>query len=272
MKRLSLAFAAFVPLVAVAGGGGDKATVDQSKLQKAMPATALLDGRVQSGDEVLGRIENIAVSADGQIAYFVVEDTGGVRERELAQQRRGLTDDDQRAWSDESDVETGEDVAESDRRAYGVEAGVTAEDAEGPEDAQRAAGEGITVQAESIRFDDANGEVTVTAREMDDQRVAGGGDEVMVSELIGMDVNLADADSFGEVEEVMISDDGGEVVALVVDNWEGLDKQRRALPMEGVQFGEDSLSYSLTKDEVTASPEFSLEERNDDGWNMGDQE
>lgn len=60
--------------------------------------------------------------------------------------------------------------------------------------------------------------------------------EPYASVLIGMEVDLADQESFGSVEDILLSADNGDVVAYVVDSWDGLVKHRHALPAASAEF------------------------------------
>lgn len=90
---------------------------------------------------------------------------------------------------------------------------------------------------------------------------AGSQGGIRASELIGMDVNLADEESYGEVEDVLVSADG-EATALVVDSWNFLTKDRYAIPVElnNVNMEENQIDYQLSSDEVEGFGEFEFDE------------
>lgn len=85
--------------------------------------------------------------------------------------------------------------------------------------------------------------------------------EVRASELIGLEVNLADEDSFGEVEDVMVDPENGKASALVVDSMEFFDKERYALPVElqGLNSEDDALTLRLTQQQVEDMGEFEMD-------------
>lgn len=65
----------------------------------------------------------------------------------------------------------------------------------------------------------------------------------------------------------MLSRDGSKIVAVVVDNRDGLDKPRRALPFEGaiVSYEEEEITFPYTEEQMDGVPEFNLDAY-DDGW------
>ena len=81
---------------------------------------------------------------------------------------------------------------------------------------------------------------------------------VLASDMLGMEVNLGEDDSFGSVEEVLVSD--GEARALVVDYWEGVDKHRIALPvnLDAVNRETGELDLDWTADEVEELEDFEI--------------
>ena len=135
----------------------------------------------------------------------------------------------------------------------------------------------VYVQPASVDYDSGNDRLLVnesrlrasasSTGELDDERRG-----MEMTDIIGAEVNLADKDSFGTVEEVMISDDNSEIVAVVVDSLDGMDKHRRALPLEKAQVSDEPevVNFSFTEAQVEQLPEFNLEEHEDNGWNMTD--
>lgn len=86
--------------------------------------------------------------------------------------------------------------------------------------------------------------------------------EVRASKLIGLEVNLSDEESFGEVEDVMIDSRNGKASALIVDTMEFFDKERYALPVElqGLNRENRSLMLQLTHQQVEAMGEFEMDD------------
>lgn len=93
------------------------------------------------------------------------------------------------------------------------------------------------------------------------RQTAGAQGEIRASDLIGMDVNLSDEESYGEVEDVLVSADG-EATALVVDSWNFLTKDRYAIPVEldNVNVEENVIDYQLSSEEVEGFGEFEFDE------------
>ena len=251
MRRTPLIFAAMIPFVAVAGPGdkNKQAKVDQEKLRGAVPVTAVLGEEVRSenGQEV-GEIKDIVVSQDGKkIEHVLIEaDDAAMRtattgERQTPTQRadasdRALGGDQQRtAWTGDSDL--------------------------------------IQAQAEDVKFNADDSAVTLKGKgQPASEQQAESGQQLRASEIVGMEVNLSDEESFGDVEDVMIGGDGKEVVAIVVDNWDGLEKKRRAFPLENVQFDTEAgeIDFQLTSQDVEGMEEFSLDRYENQEWfNVG---
>ncbi|HEX6930191.1 MAG TPA: PRC-barrel domain-containing protein, partial [Gammaproteobacteria bacterium] len=119
---------------------------------------------------------------------------------------------------------------------------------------------------------DAAGDVVIVdmeARELMQKRQSDdttSGDLLDAGEIVGMEVDLADTESFGEVEDVMIAEDGREAVALVVDNWDGVNKQRRALPvaLDSVDREDESIRYDFGRDALGEAGDFDLDQYTDD--------
>lgn len=134
------------------------------------------------------------------------------------------------------------------------------------------------VDPKSVTYNHQSNEATIdsqdvlTAQQVSDDQAAQSTDEIRVSDIMGMDVHLSDEESFGSVDDVMLSEDNSEIVAIVVNNWEGLSRERRALPLEGAQFNveDDAVSFEYSSAEVQQLPEFNLDRYTDDGWDLTD--
>lgn len=85
--------------------------------------------------------------------------------------------------------------------------------------------------------------------------------DIRASELIGLEIHLADEESFGEVEDVMIDAANGRASALIVDTMEFFDKERYALPIElaALNRENESLTLQLTQQQVEAMGEFEMD-------------
>lgn len=100
---------------------------------------------------------------------------------------------------------------------------------------------------------------------------------VGASEVIGLEVHLADAESYGSVEEIMLTPEGDAIAAYVIDSWHGFDKRRVALPPDAVklvtadgeaairnEYGVVAVRSSYTVEKVATLPEFDLDAYTDD--------
>ena len=255
MKQSPLLFAALVPFAATANpGDAQSLQVDRQKLEGAVPVTVVLDEEVRAKDgRDLGDVEDILLTREGQVEYIMIE------RDEINTVDVDMDDDD--------------DVIEDDTVTYRDTADLNSEDGEWtddtftliePRNVQLNAGDNairIDLNDEPLSSKPQRGEEDVESR-----------DRMRASEVVGMEVNLADEDSFGRVEDVMLSKDGTEIVALVVDNWDGLDKQRRALPVEGAEFNYDDeeVTYRFDYDEVAQLPEFNLDQFDREGFFLDD--
>lgn len=85
---------------------------------------------------------------------------------------------------------------------------------------------------------------------------------VRASKLVGLEVNLADEESFGEIEDVMIDPVSGKASALVVDSMKFFDKERYALPvaLQGLDRDAESLTLQVTQQQVEDMGEFQMDE------------
>lgn len=126
-------------------------------------------------------------------------------------------------------------------------------------------GEASTIEEQTRPI--ANREEPLTADNEDDTRSesehtmprAEVSDEYfLASNMIGMEVNLAEDDSFGSVEDVLVTD--GEAQALVVDYWEGSDKHRIALPvnLDALNSETGELDFDWTTEEVGQLEDFEI--------------
>lgn len=86
--------------------------------------------------------------------------------------------------------------------------------------------------------------------------------EVRASKLVGLEVNLSDEESWGEVEDVMIDAQGGKASAIVVDSMEFFSKERYALPVDlsNINTEEEVLNLQLSEKQVKDMGEFEMEE------------
>lgn len=227
-----------------------QAKVDKQKLQQATPVTALLDEEVFSQqDEEIGNVEDVVISQDGKVKNFIVD---------ADLQNMNVSDSGQQ---DETESEWQQAEGTAERTADRAQTSL-------PEQGE------MSVQPRDVKYDSKEGRVTISTEKLQaaqtDTSESGASDELRLSDVVGMEVNLQDDDSFGRVEDVMLSQDNSEVVALVVDNWDGLEKHRRALPIEQAQFNseEEDITMSLSVADVEPLPDFNLDNYTDEGWDL----
>lgn len=263
MNKLPILAFALAPFVAMASpmeGEQDKEQaqsqsqgqlkVDKQKLQQATPVTALMDEEVFSEDgREIGNVDDVTISRDGKVKNFVVD-------TDMQNMDASALDSERDA---QSEFEQAEDTTE--RTAQSAETSLP--------------GEGkMSAQPQDVKYDPKQDRVTVSMNKLQaadtSEYDTESSEQMRLSDVVGMEVNLQDEDSFGRVEDVMLSKDNTEVVALVVDNWDGLEKHRRALPIEQAQFNaeEEEITLSLSLADVEPLPDFNLDNYTDEGWDL----
>lgn len=271
MKRTPLLLVALMPFVASAGAAPESTqNVDVQELSDDLQATALLGMNVESGGQEIGAIEDIVFDKDGSIASVIVQREGGVEQltgeaEQAADDARVAAED---AWddaTDDRDRPTRDTVADSSERGE--------DDADGmglDPDRMGTAEMGdafAKVDWSSLSVDSQNSVVRVAGGGASLQNVAydqteplGSTGEVRASHLIGMEVNLSDEESFGEVEDVMIDPATGKASAIVVDSMEFFDKERFALPVDlaNVDTQEETLTVQYTKQQMEQMEEYEM--------------
>lgn len=250
MKRTPLLFAALTPF-AVAAGGGDpsagSASVDKQKLQDSVSVSKITEMNVTGQDgRIIGEIEDVVLDTDGRVAGLVVD-----REIEI---ESDLQYGDQR--------ESGEDIAQAD-----VTDDTTTVDAhEGAGD--EADGAHATLDWSQVSYDRNADAVLLTGTDTTmstighhPESASAPSGRLHASELIGMDVNLADGDGYGEVEDVLVDPQSGHAVALVVDAGGVFDSRTIAVPVEldNVDPDEEEVTLQRTREEMDTVEEVDLE-------------
>lgn len=255
MKHPFIMFAAITPLVALANP--QSPTIDAEKLRTATPASAMLDEDVYAQDgEEIGELDEILISRDGkQVTNFVIETDTDVSLDNTASREGDRGEE----GFEEADDELGEGADWTGNATQNVIANE------------------VHVKPESVKYDSDNDRVVISERRLRSKTQATGEFNadtagLKMDEIIGAEVNLSDEDSFGRVEDVMLSQDNTEVVAIVVDNWDGLNKHRRALPLDSARLSEEEeeVNFTLTQAQVEQMPEFNLDQYDDDGWDISD--
>ncbi|HEX6928955.1 MAG TPA: PRC-barrel domain-containing protein [Gammaproteobacteria bacterium] len=277
MKRTPLLFAALVPFAAAAGQSMGVQEVDQQELRDDLQVTSILGSEIQSSDgQQLGSVEDVILSADGNVISVIVQREGEVAETAddmRASAERGM-DEAQSRWDEAT---TDEDAGYADTGETGTASQSQAQDERGMDmglDPDRA---GSTEMGDdfakldwsSVSFDPEEEILRVTGSESslqpveydqteDMQQLQG---EIRASKLVGLEVNLADEDSFGEVEDVMIDPAQGKASAIVVDSMEFFDKERYALPVDlnGINAEEEELTLQYTQQQIKDMGQFDMD-------------
>lgn len=83
---------------------------------------------------------------------------------------------------------------------------------------------------------------------------------IRASELLGMDVHFADEQSYGEVDDVLISQDG-KASAYIIDAGNFFQTEQYALPADAsVDMQQEAVRYEMTSGELESMEEFDLDE------------
>lgn len=278
MKRTYLLLAAFVmPFVASAGAAPstNAEKVDYQELRDDLQVTDLLGLNVQSDGKDMGAIEDVIFSKDGRIASVIIQREGDIESAagEAEQAVEDTRASAEGAWEDATD--------ERDRPTR--EAAADASD-RGDEAADQQDGMGLDPdRAGTMELGDAFVKVDWSSLSVDQQaevaNLAGGGasvqtiqydqtealpnaGEVRASNLVGMEVNLSNEESFGEVEDVLIDAKSGKASAIVVDSMQFFDKERFALPvnLDAINAEEEELTVQYTKEQIEEMEEFEMED------------
>lgn len=284
MKRTPLIFAALIPFAVAAGGKNDvgTASVDKETLRGATAVSNIVGKEVRMRDgNTLGEIETVAFNRDGSVAYYEVEPDmdayntsavdGNVNPADNAATSMGgdFSSDDMAGADREAVLAAGDDreadvieQTDEDRANVGSDIGY-----DRPFAAGGARGDTVHIAPDQVRLDgefvSLDSDLQSAARDVG----MNGGQQQEVLEagdVIGMQVDLSDAESFGEVEEILLSEKGDKAVALVVDSWDGMNKERRALPVEfsSVDHEAETIRYeNISKDQLaTEDADLDLEE------------
>lgn len=243
MKSMMMLMAAAIPFATVAADS--EIRIDAAKLRTAVPASALIDRDVTtSGEREAGEVEDIVISRDGSVRFFLLE----VDDESALTTEQPVRDDETQQvpasgeWADSENLEERGFEVDEEMRAVA------------PADIR------YTEEADDLLLSD-NAQLHPVADDEDQV------DGMRISEIIGMEVHMADEHSFGRVEDVMLTRDGSQVAALVVDNWDGLNKERRALPFDSaiVSYEEEEITFPYTEAQMEGVPEFNLDAY-DDGF------
>lgn len=290
MKRVPLLIAAMVPL-AVGATEKDLSSWDVESVKGDKRVTDIMDAEVYTADgREIGSIKDVLFEPNGEVS-LLIESNGRQVEGDMRAAGRDIetpadprdTDVPENAevaarhnQADASNVSqesaTSEDfqysesetlmrTAGGDRMTGGALAKLAWDEAS--YDADRDA---IMLETDEIEFSDETRDRRVSARDGEDAEWAGEGvrfanGELMARSVLGMEVNLEDAESFGRVEDVLITDDG-EASAFVVDSWDLTDKQRHAIPadIDAVDPRAGAVRLSYSAEELDELEEFDFDD------------
>lgn len=275
MRHLPLMLVALAPLAGIAAQGDDlKSKVNLEKLQQDTKASEIIGSEVReaSGKEA-GEVEDLVIGMNGRIEAVLLntddelfnDDAGAAADGPMEPVEP--VDDGLR---ERQDV----DLENADRGQAGEQA--TIGKPTDSEDLRKVnwskvnydpSQDQVTISGSGSGTSDRNRPVRGTSSDAGSsagQRAGGqpgGGnavDSFRASEIIGMEVHLEDAKSFGSVEDVLIDTKQGKATAFLVDAWEGLDKQTYALPVniKAINSENDSIDYPYTESDVVALQEY----------------
>lgn len=270
-SRIFILAAAMTPLLAVAGGG-DKLGVKTDELKDDWRLSEIIGSEVQSSDgQTVGEVQDVLLSEDGRVeALQVSADDGMTRQASVSTTEgveRGAVGDGagQVVAEDRTQVGMRNTGAERDKLVTPTgEDGADAAASLGQAGDSRVAAAAMTDDADltsvswdSPQFDEQNGVVTVQSSQMqtvsaeDSSSATSASGKHKASELMEMEVALSDEDSFGNVEDVLVSSDG-EVSALVVNAGGFMSEEQYALPadFENVSAEEGVIRYDLARADV----------------------
>lgn len=271
MKRTPLLLAAATPFFAVAAPG----ELDHDALRDDLKVTDILGAEVRAADDrELGAVEDIILGDGGRIVSVLVQSEGGLAtlggeiEQAAGEAERaveeGMADvetagGDEPARADEVD----RIAAEGSETGSGMEQGLDPDraDTAEPGDAFVSVGwDAVVFDAdnETIRLDGSASQQAVAYDQTGELEMRG---EVRASKLVGMEVHLADEDSFGEVEDVLIDPREGRASALVIDSMEFFDKERYAVPLnlDAIDVEAEELTLQYTAQQLEEMGEFEMD-------------
>lgn len=297
MKRSFLFFAVALPFTAFATAETGNQKLNYEELRDDVQATDLLGAEVRSEqDQEVGSVEDVILDRDGKIVSVIVQLEGDIEgsleqageSTENAAQETGAAVEGawdetrrtaERTWDDAtSDRDRGNDDNLADTDVDGEVDYAAGEAESGPDgmglDPDRAGStemgdDFVKVDWSRISFDRESETVRLSGSTADMEAVAydqtapsESQDEIRASNLVGMEVNLSDEESFGEVEDVLIDMQNGEASAIVVDSMEFFDKERYALPVDlsSINLEEEEITLQFTEQQIDDMEEFELDE------------
>lgn len=241
MMKQALLIAAFAPVLAVAYAGekpGSSATVSQEKLQGTVPISNINGRDVLAPDGAdVGDVQDVLLDSNGRIVSLIV-----AREQSENSDGYGESEASELAVVDvEREVQPpGEDAASGDIKLDWSQ--VTYD--------RNANAFRLNSELESISTVDYNAD--------DLQQVQG---VMQASAIQEMDVNLSDSAAYGEVEDILVDPQRGEVVALVVDAGGFFTSETYAVPFQAATMNEQEQEMTLQQAEqdFEEAEEFDIE-------------
>jgi len=253
MKRNMILYMT-LPLLALGAARADAAnpnetrsaeiSVTQQALENAISLTDILDADVRAGDEQeLGTLGDVLFGNDGKVREYLVE----------------IDDVDAYVAADYDKPPSPDEEADL-RLDY------------------------VAVPPEQMQFDGTTpkldlGRTRIAGLQQRDHGISRPHSGIYASDLIGMDVDLTDAESFGSVDEVLLDPSGQRIVAYVVASQDGLDTQRHALPAGTASFRPDkeqqpfhenyevaAIVFSFSREQVRDLPEFKTDGERENQW------
>lgn len=288
MKRVPLLMAAaLVPLAVSAGERNDLVDWDVETIKADERVTDIMGAEVYSADgQEIGEVRDVVFDSDGISSILFMPNT----RQEVTSGKRVVTPADPQdtdvypsaeaaardnmadAPNVRQEQPTGDDFQEQQSQTLmreaahaGVGSMALLDWNDVTYDASRDA---VILKSDQADFKDAS--AFMEGKSDDEQSGTGSGDrtstsasanEVPANTVLGMDVNLSNEDSFGRVEDVLVSD-SGETTAYVVDSWDLVDKKRYAVPAEAstvdAEANEINLDYS--KEDLVTLEEFEFDQ------------
>lgn len=209
MKKLVSLMVLMVPLLATA-----EITVDKNALENSVAMTSILDGQVRLADgRELGKIKDALLEDEQHVEQFLLDiDVSDEYNRGVASFPDDVAD------YGEAPLYEGKSTDRSLELEY------------------------VALPPEHMRYNPSTHavEFDLDSKNIPELPRSDGpvinSPQPYASQLIGLEVRLADEESFGSVEDIMLAEDGGGVLAYVVDSWDLLIKRRHALPADAARF------------------------------------
>lgn len=264
MKYAVMLTAAILPFAAAAQ---DMQTdsFNAQEVQGDWRISEMIGSDVESNDgKEVGELKDVVIGADGKIVSVLVEASDEFLQEQGGGQRMGADgtamDDGMGSTVADTGAETStvattteEDSRDSSRENGGMmrlDGGsqLVALEWNNPSFMQE---EGV------LRIDTSLGMGQQLVTYESEEEAVQQGSEHRASELLGMDVNLADQEGYGQIEDILVSQDGS-ASAFVIEAGGFFSSETYAIPaeFENVSAEQEAVSLQMTAQEVEASGEF----------------